>query len=185
MTITNSMKQTLKFNHAIIALVTLIMCGPIGCRQKPSLSGDSFRLTVKHVLDDSDVLVTVLHIEASGSPYYQVWCTNKNGSHSNRSAFSQSPTGSEPQQAEVRIYAFQISPNREDKNDYVKTSTGGGSTLREVPRGTLLNQTFSVTVQDGTYPLNAPLVLGREDGADLKLAVGLQATLEAMLGATK
>ena len=179
------MKQTLRFNLAIIALVTLIMCGPIGCGQKPSLSSDSFRLTVKHVLDDSDVLVTVLHIEASGSPYYQVWCTNKNGSHSNRSAFSQSSTGSEQHQAEVRIYAFQISPNREDKNDYVKTSTGGGSTLREVPRGTPLNQTFSVTVQDGTYPLNAPLVIGREDGADLKLAVGLQGTLEAMLGATK
>ena len=179
------MKQTLKFNLAIIALVTLIMCGPIGCLQKPSLSSDSFRLTVKHVLDDSDVLVTVLQLEACGSPYYQVWCTNKNGSHSNRSAFSQSSTGSEQHQAEVRIYAFQISPNREDKNDYVKTSTVGGSTLREVPRGTPLNQTFSVTVQDGIYPLNAPMVIGREDGADLKLAVGLQGTLETMLGAAK
>jgi hypothetical protein len=44
---------------------------------------------------------------------------------------------------------------------------------------------FSVTVQDGIYPLNAPLAIGREDGADLKLAVGLQGTLKAMLGAAK
>ena len=181
----NSMKRTLKFNLAIIALVTLTMCGGIGCQQKPSLSSDSFRLTVRHVLDDPDVQVMVLHLEAGGSPYYQVWCTSQNGKHSNLSAFNQTSTVSERHQAEARIYAFQISPNGDNKNDYVKTSTGAGSTLREVPRGTPLNKTFSVTVQDGTYPLNVPLVIGREDGAELKLAVGLQGTLETMLGATK
>jgi len=181
----NSMKQSLRLNLAIVGLVTLVMCGSIGCRQKPSLSSDSFRLTVTHLLDDPDVQVMVLHIEAYGSPYYQAWCSNKNGSHSNRSAFNQGSTDSGLHQAEVRIYAFQISPGGDPKNDYVKTSTGGGSTLREVPRGTPLNKTFSVTVQDGTYPLNAPLVIGQEDGADLKLAVGSPGTLEAMLGAAK
>jgi hypothetical protein len=137
-----SMKQILRFNLAIIASMTLIMCGPIGCRKNPSLSSNSFRLTVKHVLDDSDAQVMVLHIEAYGSPYYQVWSTNKNGSHSNLGALSQTSTDSEQHQAEVRIYAFQVSPGRDNKNDYVKTSTGGGSTLREVPRGTPLTRCF-------------------------------------------
>ena len=183
------MKQTHRYSFAIIALVALATCGPMGCRQKPSTPDNSFRLTVKHVLDDADVQVMVLHIEACGNrysqPYYQVSCTNKNGSHSNRSVINRSSPDSDRYQADVKIYAFHISPNGDEKNDYIKTSTGAGYTLRGVPRGTPLNETFSVTVQDGTYPLNAPLVIGREDGADLNLTVGLEGALEATLKRAK
>jgi hypothetical protein len=179
------MNQTLKLNITVAALAMLATFGTVGCHPKPSLLADSFRLSVTHVIDDSDTQVMILHIEACGSPYYQVWSTNKNGSHSNRGAFTQSSAASELRQEDVRIYAFQVSPGADSKNDYVKTSTAAGWTLREVSKGTPLNKTFSVTVKDGIYPLNAPLVIGREDGADLKLAVGLQGTLEAMMGAAK
>lgn len=183
------LKQNLGSSLAIVFLVALAMSGSTGCQQKPSssppLSSDSFRLTVRHVLDDSDVQVMVLHIEAGGSPSYQVWCASKGGSHSNRSVFNESSQDGQRHQAEVKIYAVQISPNGDEQNDYVKTSTGGGWTLRAVPRGTPLNKTFCVTVQDGTYPLNVPLVIGREDGAELKLVVGSQGKLETMLGAVQ
>ncbi len=61
-----------------------------------------------------------------------------------------------------------------------RMSLGGGATTMELPLKTSLNRVLEITAKDGIYSLHEPIVIGSAFGADVKLAVGDRAKVDAM-----
>ena len=149
-------------------IAALIAVSVAGC-SRSSVPSDSFRLSASSVFTDEAQHVWLVSIESSDGDGYSVGCTNALGSSSSWGAFPQPANGLN--HARIWIAASRVAV-RDSAHDLVQTIIRGGgesTEVRQVPRGTPLTNSIAVTIHDGSYRLDEPLVIGRMYGGDIIL----------------
>ena len=142
-----------------------------GCGRAP-IPRDSFRLTVSDLFVDEAQRVSLIHIQSSDTNGYSVSYAAARHQGSVWGAFPKATNGLT--EGRVWIAASRVAVEDAD-HDLVQTILRGGgeeTTVREVAKGTPLTNSVAITIRDGTYALEKPLVIGRMDRADITLRVG-------------
>jgi hypothetical protein len=145
-----------------------------GCQRQAVVSNDSFRLTVQHVITDSDVVVSLLKIRV---PHDASISINGDGFHS-MVTLPDSPAGA-VRDGQIALSASRIT-RQGDNFAYIQTlirlespnGFAGGPAVHPVPTATRLESYFAVSAADGDYKIDAPLEIARLDDKPVTLVVG-------------
>jgi hypothetical protein len=146
-----------------------------GCGREGAVSGDSFRLTVEHIVTDSEVIVSILKIHV---PHDASISVDSDGSHS-MVVLPNSPAGV-ARDGQVALSASRIT-RQGDNFAYIQTLVrpespnhgfAGGPAIHPVLATTKLETFFSISAADGEYKLNTPVEIARLDGKPVMLVVG-------------
>jgi hypothetical protein len=154
--------------------VLALACLLCGCQHETSIPADSFQLTVREVISDSDIKVSVLDIRAPREANISV---DGEGFHSDI-ALPESPPG-QPREGEVFLSGIRIAPSQ-DKSAYIQTLirprargvSAGGAKVHSVPTDTTLAAFFSFTAESGVYRLDSPINIVQLRGKPVTLVVG-------------
>ena len=145
-----------------------------GYQQPAAVPNNTFHLTVEQVITNSEILVSLLKIEASQDAYLSV--TNE------KSSLSVLMTGTSNGAVRSGQVAFSASRFRRPGDEYAQVQlyeqaqAGGGSVSgssgQSLPAATELAGYFSLSAADGDYPLDSPMQIGELAGNPVMLTVG-------------
>jgi hypothetical protein len=146
-----------------------------GCHRDAAIPGDSFHLTLQHVITDNDLMVSLLKIHDPQGANISV---DGDGFHASV-ALPDSPAGA-VREGQVALSASRIT-RRGDAFAYIQTLVraensnqgfAGGPAVYPVPAATKLEAFFSVSATDGDYKLDTPVEIARINGKPVMLSVG-------------
>lgn len=142
-----------------------------------AIPADGFRLTVSRLYEDRDELILLLTLESASAQRFAVWSSGESGVDAFSGAVTAMAGSNGKFKATVQVVVTQIAVAQ---GQFVKARVGRGSSTVVVPKGSELVKSVSITVKDGVYPLNKPVVLGVLLGAQLHVAVGASELVEEL-----
>jgi hypothetical protein len=143
-------------------------------------------LTVAPLLEQSHDLVTRLTIECHAPKpgteiCLQMWSIDYDATTGKRIGSSEFTKALQSKSGwcsdEVWVVGAKISTR---EGAHVRTMIGSGPSLYKIAPADRLEDVLSISIESGTFPLDAPVVIGRQHGGEIKLAIGSRAKLEEL-----
>jgi hypothetical protein len=163
--------------RSLPVLIALLV--PVGCAREANIPPDSFQLTVREIVSNPQVKVSVLDIRAGRDISISV---AGEGFHS-QIALPNESDGSQ-NEGEVVLSAARIAPGEDKEKAYIQTliqprahgAVAGGPSVYSVTSDETLAGFVSITATSGTYKLDSPLTLGELADEPITLVVGKPTT---------
>jgi hypothetical protein len=130
------------------------------------VSPDHFRLTVQDVVSDNNFRVSLLTVY-----YPQATCISVDSGDFHHKIYADKARNARQGIHPLPLAAAWVT-DAESKKAYVQTHIVGGLNLESVSPETNLEECFSVSAKEGSYPLNTPITIAQLRGRPVTLVVG-------------
>lgn len=156
-------------------LAALLLIGVAGCKRPGAVPANRFQVTIQKSVNDANVFVTVLKIQAVSPGSISL---DQDGGHS--SLGLPEPNAAGLREGSVILLGSRIEPTKEG-DVYIQSlirgqisdgTFAGGPSIDTLPKGTQLADHFAITAKAGEFLFDSPIEVGRLRGKPVTLTVG-------------